>query len=275
MKKIGIAILCMVLAVAMLLVGCGGQESQNSSSSADNSNSSSTDVSDESQAENGEDNVLVMSTNALFPPYEYYDGDQIVGIDPEIAQAIAEKLGMTLQINDMEFESAIAAAQTGQSDIVMAGVTITPDREENLNFTETYATGIQVVIVKEDSDITSIDDLEGKLIGVQQGTTGDIYCSGDYGEEAVVKYSSGPLAVEALKNGQVDCVVIDNEPAKEFVAANDGLKILDTEFTNEDYAIGIAKDNTELFEKVNNALKELMEDGTVQSIIDKYINADE
>lgn len=275
MKKIGIAILCMVLAVAMLLVGCGGQESQNSSSSADNSNSSSTDVSDESQAENGEDNVLVMSTNALFPPYEYYDGDQIVGIDPEIAQAIAEKLGMTLQINDMEFESAIAAAQTGQSDIVMAGVTITPDREENLNFTETYATGIQVVIVKEDSDITSIDDLEGKLIGVQQGTTGDIYCSGDYGEEAVEKYSSGPLAVEALKNGQVDCVVIDNEPAKEFVAANDGLKILDTEFTNEDYAIGIAKDNTELFEKVNNALKELMEDGTVQSIIDKYINADE
>ena len=261
MKKIFIAMLCMVLASMVLLTGCGGQSSSGNQSS------------DESQA--AHDNVLVMSTNAQFPPYEFYDGDTIVGIDAEIAQKIAEKLGMTLQINDMDFDPAITAAQTGQSDFVMAGLTITPERQENLNFTDTYATGIQVVLVPEGSDIASIDDLAGKLIGVQQGTTGDTYCSEDFGDDAVVKYASGPLAVEALKNGQVDCVVIDNEPAKQFVKANEGLVILETEYTYEDYAIGIAKNNTELLEKINNALKELIDDGTVQSIIDKYINADE
>ena len=264
MKKLSIAMLSMVLAGSMLLTACGGGNTQATEDTGSDTQQSET-------AENTEGGVLRMATNATFPPYEYYEGDEVVGIDPEIAAAIAEKLGMTLEINDMDFDPAIAAAQTGQADIVMEGLTVTDDRKEKINFTDSYATGVQVVIVPEDSDIQSVDDLEGKLIGVQQGTTGDLYCSDDYGEENVQKFTSGPVAVEALKNGQIDCVVIDNEPAKSYVAQNEGLKILDTEYVTEEYAIGISKDNPELLEQINAALQELKDDGTIQSIIDKYI----
>lgn len=272
--------LALLLAGAMLmtaaLAGCGDKPADDDTQTPA-TDAGQTDTT--TPADTGSGDTLTMSTNATFPPYEFYEGEKIVGIDAEIAQAIAEKLGMKLEILDMGFDPAIAAAQSGQSDIVMAGLTVTEERKENLNFTDTYATGIQVVIVPENSEITSIDDLEGKLIGVQQGTTGDMYCSdtpenGGYGQDAVQKFESGPLAVEALKNGQVDCVVIDNEPAKSYVEANEGLKILDTEFANEDYAIGIAKSNTELLDKINGALKELKDDGTVKSIIEKYIPAE-
>ena len=264
MKKLSIAMLSMVLAGSMLLTACGGGNTQATEDTGSDTQQSET-------AENTDGGVLRMATNATFPPYEYYEGDEVVGIDPEIAAAIAEKLGMTLEINDMDFDPAIAAAQTGQADIVMEGLTVTDDRKEKINFTDSYATGVQVVIVPEDSDIQSVDDLEGKLIGVQQGTTGDLYCSDDYGEENVQKFTSGPVAVEALKNGQIDCVVIDNEPAKSYVSQNEGLKILDTEYITEEYAIGISKDNPELLEQINAALQELKDDGTIQSIIDKYI----
>lgn len=269
MKKLSIAMLSMVLAGSMLLTACGGGNTQATEDTGSDTQQSET-------AENTEGGVLRMATNATFPPYEYYEGDEVVGIDPEIAAAIAEKLGMTLEINDMDFDPAIAAAQTGQADIVMEGLTVTDDRKEKINFTDSYATGVQVVIVPEDSDIQSVEDLEGKLIGVQQGTTGDLYCSdtpenGGFGEENVQKFTSGPVAVEALKNGQIDCVVIDNEPAKSYVAQNEGLKILDTEYVTEEYAIGISKDNPELLEQINAALQELKDDGTIQSIIDKYI----
>ena len=224
---------------------------------------------------------LTMSTNAQFPPYEMVaDDGSFEGIDVEIAAAIAEKLGLELQVDDMDFDSALLAAQNGKSDMVMAGVTITDERLAVMDFSDTYANGVQVVIVKEDSDITSIADLEGKMIGTQQGTTGYIYCSADpedegFGEDHVTAYADGATAVQALINGQVDCVVIDNAPAQEFVKANPGLKILDTEFTNEDYAIGVAKGNTALLDAINTALKELIADGTVQEIIDKYIPASE
>ena len=224
---------------------------------------------------------LTMSTNAQFPPYEMVaDDGSFEGIDIEVAQAIADKLGLELQVDDMDFDGALLAAQNGKSDMVMAGVTITDERKAVMDFSDTYANGVQVVIVKEDSDITTIDDLEGKMIGTQQGTTGYLYCSdtpenGGYGEENVTAYADGATAVQALINGQVDCVVIDNAPAQEFVKANPGLKILDTEFANEEYAIGVAKGNTALLDAINNALKELIADGTVQQIIDKYIPAGE
>ena len=224
---------------------------------------------------------LTMSTNAQFPPYEMVaDDGSFEGIDIEVAQAIADKLGLELQVDDMDFDGALLAAQNGKSDMVMAGVTITDERKAVMDFSDTYANGVQVVIVKEDSDITTIDDLEGKMIGTQQGTTGYLYCSdtpenGGYGEENVTAYADGATAVQALINGQVDCVVIDNAPAQEFVKANPGLKILDTEFANEEYAIGVAKGNTALLDAINNALKELMEEGVVQQIIDKYIPAGE
>lgn len=221
-----------------------------------------------------EGKTLSMGTNATFPPYEYHEGGEIVGIDAEIAQAIAEKLGMELEISDMDFGSIITSVQTGQVDIGMAGMTVNEERLENVNFTDSYATGVQAIIVQEGSEIASPDDLADHTIGVQESTTGHLYCMDDFGEENVIAYTAGANAVEALKNGQVDAVVIDNEPAKAFVAANEGIKILDTEYAVEDYAIAISKDNTELLETVNGALKELKEDGTIQKIIDKYISAE-
>ena len=218
---------------------------------------------------------LTMSTNAQFPPYEMTTDDGgFEGIDVEIATAIAEKLGLELDILDMDFDSALLAVQQGKSDIVMAGVTVNDDRLLVMDFSTSYANGVQVVIVKEGSDIT-IDNMGEGLIGTQCGTTGNIYCTDDYGEEHVVAYDDGFTAVQALVNGQVDCVVIDNAPAQEFVKNNAGLAILDTEYANEDYAIGVNKGNTALLDAINGALEELIADGTVQSIIDKYIPAAE
>ncbi|MBQ6902569.1 MAG: transporter substrate-binding domain-containing protein, partial [Oscillospiraceae bacterium] len=222
-----------------------------------------------------EKEVLTMGTNAAFPPYEFVDADNnIVGIDAEIAAAVADKLGMELEIKDMAFDSLITAVSSGSIDVVLAGMTVTPERAESVNFSDSYATGIQVVIVTEDSAIATIDDLAGKKIGVQSGTTGDIYCADDYGEDAVSRYDNGALAVAALQNGQVDCVVIDNEPAKAFVEANEGLKILETEYITEEYAAAIAKENVELLDKFNAALAELEAEGKLDEIIGKYIKAE-
>ena len=243
------------------------------------SSSSGGDGGQESQpGGDSEKETLVMATNAEFPPYEFYQGEQVTGIDAEIGAAIAEKLGMNFEISDMEFDSIIPAIQAGKAQIGMAGMTVTEDRLEEVDFSDSYATGVQVIIVPEDSPITSADDLfkEGanNVIGVQLATTGDIYCTDDYGADHVVPYDNGITAVQALMNDQVDCVVIDNAPAKEFVAANAGLTILDTEYALEDYAIGFAKGNTALVEAVNGALAELIGDGTVQAILDKYIAAE-
>jgi ABC-type amino acid transport substrate-binding protein len=224
---------------------------------------------------------LIMSTNAEFAPYEYvaddgkgFQGTGYEGIDIEIAYALAQKLGLELVVDNMDFDAALSAVQTGKSDMVAAGVTVTPDRLNAMSFTDSYANGVQVVIVKEGSDIKSIDDLQGKKIGTQRGTTGYLYCTDDFGEENVIAYDDGLTAVQALNNGQVDAVVIDNAPAQEFVAANPGLKILDTAYAQEDYAIGVAKGNTQLLDAINGALEELQADGTLQAIVDKYITAE-
>ncbi len=224
--------------------------------------------------------TLIMATNAEFPPYEFHEGGEIVGIDAEVAAAIAEKLGMGFQIEDMAFDSIIPAVTSGKASFGMAGMTVTEERLQNVDFSDSYATGVQVVIVKEGSAIATVDDLfaEGanNLVGVQTGTTGDIYATGDIEDEGlgtIERFNKGADAVLALTQDKIDCVIIDNEPAKEFVAANEGLVILDTAYAEEDYAICFAKDS-ELTEQVNGALKELIADGTVQSIIDKYINAE-
>ena len=218
--------------------------------------------------------VLTMSTNAAFPPYEMVaDDGSYEGIDVEVAGAIAEKLGLELQIDDMDFDAALLSVQQGKADIAMAGVTVTDERKAVMDFSDSYATGIQSIIVPEGSDIATPDDLAGKKIGTQRGTTGYIYCSDDFGDENVVAYDDGLTAVQALNNGQVDAVVIDNAPAKEFVAANPGLVILDTSYAEEDYAIGMAKGSA-LEDAINAALEELKADGTLQSIVDKYITAE-
>lgn len=259
-KKLFVKILSAVLVLALGLTAlwaCGGNE----------------------EPKVDEKEVLIMATNAAFPPYEYKEGDGFAGIDVDIATLIAEKLGMTLEIKDVEFGSIVGGVQSGKFDMGMAGMTVTEERLESVNFSNTYATGIQVVIVAEDSSITSLDDLkaDGSMkYGVQQDTTGDIYASdtvenGGYGEENVIRYKTGAEAVQALKAGKLDAVIIDNEPAKSFVAANEGLKILDAEWAVEDYAICIAKENTELLENVNAALAELEAEGKIQEIIDTYI----
>ncbi|MBQ8507992.1 MAG: transporter substrate-binding domain-containing protein [Clostridia bacterium] len=223
-----------------------------------------------------------MGTNASFPPYEYYDDEtgEIVGIDAEVAAAICAKLGYDFEIVDMDFDSLIPAVANGKIDMVLAGMTVTEERKQNVDFTTSYATGVQVIIVKEDSAITSVDDLfaEGAShkIGVQQGTTGDLYCTWDLedaGLATVERFKNGTDATLALTSGKVDCVVIDNEPAKNYVAANEGLKILETEYITEDYAIALAK-GSELTATINAALEELIADGTIQAIIDKYIVAE-
>lgn len=224
---------------------------------------------------------LHMSTNAAFPPYEMTTDDGgFEGIDVEVAEAIAGKLGLELVVDDMGFDAALTAVQSGQSDIAMAGITVTEERLEVMDFSDSYATGIQVVIVQEDSPIASVDDLaSAQMIGAQKATTGYFYCSdtpenGGYGEDHITAFDTGALAVMALVNGQVDAVVIDNEPAKAYVAENPGLKILDTEFAVEDYAIGFAKGNTALKDAVNAAMAELKADGAFQKIVDKYISAE-
>ena len=270
-------------ALVLSLAACGSTASSAASSEAASPEAASSDTASSEAASETETaelstvepGKLIMSTNAAFPPYEMTtDSGEFEGIDIETAQAIADKLGLELQIDDMDFDAALLAVQQGKSDMVMAGVTVTDERQNVMDFTDSYATGIQSIIVKEDSDIASVDDLAGKKIGTQRGTTGYLYCSDDFGDENVVAYDDGLTAVQMLNNGQVDCVVIDNAPAKEFIAANPGLKLLDTAYVEESYAIGIGKGNTELKDAINTALEELKADGTLQAIVDKYITAE-
>ena len=285
MKKI--TALMLSSAMMLSLAACGGSASTEtvSSEAASSEAASSEAVSTEEAASADatgdygefttvEEGKLIMSTNAAFPPYEMTtDNGDFEGIDIEVAGAIAKKLGLELQVDDMDFDAALLAAQNGKSDIVMAGVTVTDERQKVMDFSDTYAEGIQSIIVPEDSDIASADDLTGKAIGTQRGTTGYLYCTDDFGEENVIAYDDGLTAVQALNNGQVDAVVIDNAPAKEYVAANPGLKVLDTSYAEEDYAIGMAKGSS-LEAAVNAALEELKADGTLQAIVDKYITAE-
>ena len=275
-------------ALVLSLAACGSTASSAASSEAASPEAASSDAASSEAASSEaasetetaelstvEPGKLIMSTNAAFPPYEMTtDSGEFEGIDIETAQAIADKLGLELQIDDMDFDAALLAVQQGKADMVMAGVTITDERQNVMDFTDSYATGIQSIIVKEDSDIASVDDLAGKKIGTQRGTTGYLYCSDDFGDENVVAYDNGLTAVQMLNNGQVDCVVIDNAPAKEFIAANPGLKLLDTAYVEESYAIGVGKGNTELKDAINTALEELKADGTLQAIVDKYITAE-
>ena len=256
------------------LAGCGGSKDAaadaNQDAAADANQDAAADAQQPAETTGG---TLRMGTNATFPPYESVDdNNNVVGIDADIAAAVAEKLGMQLEITNMEFDSLIPALNADQIDIIFAGMTITEERKESVDFSDSYATGIQSIIVPENSDIASPDDLAGKKVGVQTGTTGDIYCTDNLGEECVQRFESGVVATQALVNGQIDAVVIDNEPAKAYVAANEGLKIVETAYAVEDYAAAINKGNTELMDKVNGALKELKDEGKLDEIIKTYIH---
>ena len=272
MSKI-LAIVLAALMAVMCFAACTATVDENATGA--NLNEVEGDNAVEPVEDNEEDNTIVMATNAYFQPYEYYEGDKIVGIDAEIAEAIAQKLGKELVIQDMQFDSILTAVQTGSVDFGMAGMTVTEERLQSVNFTSSYATGVQSIIVKEGSAITTVDDLyaDGAAykVGVQLGTTGDIYSTDDFGAENVSQFANGNEAVMALLGGAVDCVIIDNQPAKALVEANEGLVILDTSYADEEYAICVAKENEELLAAINAAIEELIADGTVDAIVSKYI----
>ena len=284
MKKFLSMVLALALALSLAACGGTGNNGGNTTGNGGNANTSA-GTNTSADADTGDDageagfttveaGKLIMSTNAAFPPYEMTTDDGgFEGIDVEIATAIAEKLGLELQIDDMDFTAALEAVQAGMSDMAMAGITVNEERLAVMDFSDTYATGVQVVIVKEGSDVT-LDNLGEQLIGVQNGTTGWQFCSDDFGDDHVAAFDNGITAVQALVNDQVDCVVIDQGPAEVFVSENPGLTILETEYAMEDYAIGVNKGNTALLDAINGALAELQEDGTIQSIIDKYISAE-
>lgn len=270
-----------MLSSMLLLAACSSSSSDATTQAADATSEVAADQSSaagESAAADGElklveEGKLIVSTNAEFPPYEYYDANEIVGIDIEIAQTIADKLGLELEVKDGAFDAIIAEVVSGKADIGIAGMTVTDERKQNVDFSDSYATGTQVIIVKEDSEIKSAADLEGKSIGVQLGTTGDIMAT-DIKDSKVEQYNKGMDAVQALSQGKIDAVIIDSEPAKFYEKEVSGLKILDEAFAVEDYAIALKKGNTALQSKINEALKELKAEGKIDEIIGKYIKAE-
>ena len=268
MKKMIVTALAASLVLS--LAGCGskGAETEKTTAAAGETKEAGADAAG-TEAAGG---TLVMATNAEFPPYEYREGDNVVGIDVEIGEAIAKSMGMELKVEDMAFDSIIVAVDAGKADVGLAGLTVTEDRLMNVNFSDPYTTATQVVIVKEDSPITSPNDLEGKKVGVQLGTTGDQY-AGDIKDATVERYNKGFEAVQAMTQGKIDAVIIDREPAKVFVEQNEGIKMLDEAYTEEEYAIAIKKDNEDLLKKVNTALEDLKSSGELQKILDKYIKA--
>lgn len=278
MKKKVLA-LTMAALMAAAMTACGGTTSETTAADTteaaagtESAEAADTEAAAETEAAGG---VLVMATNAEFPPYEYHEGDSIVGIDAEIAAAIAEQLGMELEIEDVAFDSIIPEITSGKADMGLAGMTVTEDRKMSVDFSDTYAKASQMIIVKEDSDIAGPDDLKGVIIGVQLGTTGDLYASDLESEGTQVeRYNKGFEAVQALTQGKIDAVVIDGEPAKTFVSQTEGIKMLDEAFTEEEYAIAVKKGNTELLDKINAALETLKADGTLDEIVAKYIKAE-
>ncbi len=280
MKKKMLA-LSMAVLMAASLAGCssGAKETETTAVASEAGAETAAESEGETAAEDAEEEktaeggTLIMGTNATFPPYEYYEGDEIVGIDVEIAQAIGEKLGMEVTVEDMEFDALIPALASNKVDIVAAGMTVTPERQESVNFTDTYATAAQVIIVKQGSDIASSEDLNGKILGVQMGTTGDSLASEIEGAQ-VERFNKYFEAIQSVLQGKIDAVIIDSAPAKAFAEKDENLVILDEALSSEDYAMAINKDNTELLDKVNAAIAELDEEGTLDEIVNKYIPAE-
>lgn len=234
-------------------VGCGKNEKTDVAAPSDNSKK------------------LLMVTEATFPPYEYMENSKIVGIDPEIVGEIAKNLGYTLEIQDMKFDSVILAVQTGKADIAASGITVTADRKKQVNFTVPYVTAAQVIIIPKKSTIKTPDDLKGKRIGVQQGTTGDTYVKKYIGEPE--RYDNGALAVAALRAGKVDAVVLDSEPSKVHVSEYPNeIMLLPVALTQEEYAFALNKNNTKLLKGFNDELIKMRASGRLQQILDKYLN---
>lgn len=260
--------LSLVLSIFMIfgLVACGSSSS-NATSATNAMASENATVETEAAKKK-----LVMCTNAEFPPYEYHDGNNIIGIDVDIINAIAKMKGFDVEIMDIAFDATIPSVMSGKADFAMSGMTVTEDRKENVDFTHTYQTAIQSVIVSPTSDIKTIEDMKGKMIGVIEGYTGDLYATEDFGEEHILRYHKNTDGFQGLKSGKVDAFVIDDQVAKALVAEDGGeYVILDSAYALEEYAIAVKKGNTEILNMLNEGIDELKASGELQKIIDKYI----
>ena len=244
MKK-SFLFLVLILSFCLVFIGCGDKKN--------------------------DDNKIIMVTNAEFPPYEYKDKNDFKGIDIEIANLIAEKMGKELEILDVEFDSIIPAIVSNKADIALAALTVTEDRKENVNFSDSYFETSQNILVRYGSDISKVSDLKGKKIGVQTGNIADINYTEEFGEENIERFNKHVDAVEALKNKKIDAVVLDNEPAKFFASENDAIVMLNNVCKGEEYAIAINKDNQDLLDEINNILAETKKSGELDEIIKKYI----
>ncbi len=287
MKKKVFALTMAAVLAAASMAGCGSSAKETEAAAEGTSADTAAETGEETSGEEasqeaeteaaaeGEGGVLVMATNAEFDPWEYHEGDEIVGIDVEIAQAIADKLGMELQIEDMAFDAIIPSVVSGKADMGMAAISYDEDRAASVNFSENYASSSLVLLVAEGSEIASEADLEGKLVGAQTGTTGELKASEIAGDSNVERYNSYFEAVQSLLTGKIDAVIIDGAPAKVFLSQNEGkIKQVGEALSNESYAVVTAKENTELLEKINGAIKELQESGEIDTIMNKYIPAE-
>ena len=275
-------LLCLSLLLALGLSACGGSQAPAATQAP--ATAAPAPAEENTPADNGGDTEaeapalttivpgkLTMATSPDFPPYEFRDdAGEPTGIELELMALIAEKLGLELQVDTMEFDSALMSVEQHKCDMAVSGITVREDRKLVMNFTDSYTTAVQAIVVPEGSDVT-LENLGEHMIGTQRGTTGYIYCVDDYGEDHVIGYDTYSTVFQALLNGQIDCIVVDDSVAKAYVAQNPTLSVLDTEYAVEEYALAVDKDNEPLLDAVNAALNELMADGTVQSIIDKYI----
>lgn len=227
-----------------------------------------------SEKEDGK--VLDFGTSADFPPYEYYEGDEIVGIDPDILRAIGDYMGVEVRLHDMDFNNIIASIDSGKIDGGAAGFTVTEERKKSVNFTDSFTKTSQIIITRKDSDIKEVEDLNnGVKIGTQLGTIGDTIAKDDFGEENVNSFNKVPDAILSLQNKKIDAVILDKNSAENFVNANKDLTIIETPYLEEEYAIAISKDNPELLEDMNEAIAALKESGEIDKIMDKYQKSDD
>lgn len=285
MKKLSkLAAFALATAMAVSMSACSSTSTAASSSSASSAAASSSEASSAAASSAAStsldkikaDKFVTMSTNAEFEPFEYKDGDNIVGIDAEISKKVADKLGVELKINDIAFDSLIPELNSGRANFVAAGMTVTDDRKQNVDFSDTYFDASQAIIVKKDSAIKSRADLNGKKVGVQQGTTGDTYCTNEDGKNdikvaSVERYNKGVDAVTDLVNGKIDAVVIDDFPATKFVEKNsDKIQKLGEALTVEKYAIAVKKGDDAMLKTVNDVLAEMKSSGELNKIIEKY-----
>lgn len=265
MKKLTLALAALLLAT-FVLAGCSGGTA---SAPPAGSDQSAETASSTAPAAGG---TLVMATEATFPPYEYMEGTEIIGVDVDIAKEIAKAMGKELVIEEMPFDAVIAAVSSGKADFGAAGISVTPEREEQVDFSIEYATSKQVILTMKDSGISVDTDLNGKVVGVQLGTVADLALTDDYPEVQVERYNKYTDAVSDLVAGRLDAIVLDSLPAESLKTMDENLVVSDNELFTDVYAICVKKGNTELLNAINEVLQKLLDEGKIEQFTTEHLS---